>query len=324
MRGLTIGMGAVLIAAAFIPVAATAAPPLGGETSHSPVPLPMGQDDFEPAYTTTTVGGYDAAGTGLRNLGSGTITLDAIPSTAVVTTAFLYWQIQADSEDQDFRDVTLEGRSVAGQKLGSGKGLCWASEKTFAYRANVTPLVRGAGDYAIDDVESAQTDGQDPGEAFGLTPEANGASLVAVYATPSNSTRQVTILDGYRSLIGGSVTVDLTRLPVDLPGDATDLVPGPLTEGPYKATAIVGDGQTNFGDRTLVNGEPVALGNWDGSDPQRIPDYDIGNLWDTDTFDVTDQADSGDLSITIESDSSSTPSFDCLGPTAFVYSAPLP
>jgi hypothetical protein len=325
MKRIALLIAVSLIVGPFVGVAGADTNRPGGNTGNVDVSHNAGSggDNFETTTQTVTVGDYAASGIGLRNLGSGTIAMDDIPEQAIVTQAFLYWQIQANAEQESFTEVTLDGQDITGEKIGEDGGLCWASSDTYAYRADVTNVVTGSGDYKLEDVDTGQSNGEEPG--FGPTPEANGASIVAVYADPTATPRQVTIVDGYQSLYGDSVTVEIPTFtdgldaPVDNPVDVPTL-PTPGGVGEHRLTGIAGDGQSIFPDRTLVNGEQIAYNNWDGSDPQRVPDYNYGNLWDTDTFDVTEQvsATGGPLTTTVGF------GYDCIGPQAFVYSAPLP
>lgn len=261
---------------------------------------PVSGSGFEETLHLTLPGGVEAKGVGLRSLGSGTIVLDEIPAAALVVQAYLYWEILDDVEGAGFDDVTVNGHAVAGDRIGEGAGLCWGPQSTFAYRADVTAIVTGPGAYVLEGVDSGLTDGSN---VVSPKPIAEGASLVVVWLDPLAPLTEVTIVDGFLALLGGQTTVNF---PTQLLPPAAGLVRSGLA-------VIGGDGQKFAADRTRLNGNELTPDSWDGSDPQRVADYSIGNLWDTDRFDATGLLPLNDVPrvqiLSLE---------DCLGPEALV------
>lgn len=65
-------------------------------------------------------GGYTAAGTGMRNLGYGTISITGIPAGVTVKSATLLWDILADSAGPSFAQGSLDGKAFTGTPWVSG------------------------------------------------------------------------------------------------------------------------------------------------------------------------------------------------------------
>src|SRR5205823_1972572 len=87
--------------------------------------------------------GYQAAGAGLRNQGSGTIAIAGIPPTATVVKAFLYWNILNSSRPSNA--MTLNMTSTPGTFIGSDGDPCWGAGTSWAFRAAVTSVVGPTG-----------------------------------------------------------------------------------------------------------------------------------------------------------------------------------
>lgn len=227
-------------------------------------------------------GGYVAAGVGLRNRGSGTITLRGIPSGAKVKAAYLYWSILGGDKPQaGFKKVSFAGRSVTGTLIGSGASTGWSGAPTgYAYRATVTRYVKKNGRFKVAKVASGVKNGSDPFETAVVPPLAQGASLVVVYSRSSYPRTTVVISDGYAPG-GGSLTV-----PFGL------VASNPV--GQVRTTFIVGDGQSLAEPPATVNGIPLP-GGFDGADPASVPAAK-GNLWDTRTVDLPNVVKPGDVS----------------------------
>lgn len=144
-------------------------------------------------------GGLDhvAAGTGLRNLGAGTIELTGAPPGSVAVGAWLYWGliVGVDTDDVEPATVVLDGLALAGEPLGSVPGPCWSEPPVpgeqppefRAYRAPVTDLLRPGinGEYRVEVPISSTTDGRDPWRGEPAPPPwVDGVSLVVLYAHP--------------------------------------------------------------------------------------------------------------------------------------------
>lgn len=279
--------------------------PLGTTADLETVP-PTDAESFKVSYQGVTLGGVEAKGIGLRNQGSGTIKLTEMPPIALVLKAFLYWQIMDNSEKADFKKVKFQNVDVTGELIGSGRGLCWSASSTFTYRADVTSLVTGAGNYKLENVASAIRDGRNAWGGY-ANPAAEGASLIVVYVSPLGELREVTIMDGFRYVGAADFTIpDALAVGVALPTVKS------------KLTLVGGDGQTNAGEWVDVNGRRLATNTFDGSDPQSAARFTYGNLWDTDTFDVTSFVTAG-KPVTVRLGSSG----DCIGLAAAALSSPL-
>ena len=225
-------------------------------------------------------GGYVASGVGLRNRGSGTITVTGIPAGATVSRAFLVWSILGGSTPGSAFPVgKLNGKAVTGTLAGSGPSPCWTpwTIKGFAYRADVTSLVTGNGSYALSGFASGRTDGADPFFSAVTPPLAEGASLVVVFAKPAYPQTRVMVAAGYH------MTYDAQSA-----GERTFgwgfAASNPVPE--VRTTFIGADGQLNFTEPpSTFAGRPVAAADWDGTDAP-VARYSYGNLWDTDTASV--------------------------------------
>jgi len=226
-------------------------------------------------------GGYTAAGVALRNKGAGTIALTGIPVGATVYRAFLYWNIVDYTQQTRHKYLYFKGVYIGGSFIGADHQPCWISDwgASYSYRADVTSLVKANGNYTISGVASGRTTGVDPWNSSytTLTPLAEGASLVVIYAKSSLPTTQIYIWDG--AAAGGTVTPYIAVGPMSS-------ISNPV--GPAKTTAIVADGQNSAaGPNLTVNGQVVAGSDFAGTDTKYGGgSYTYGNLWDTRTYNV--------------------------------------
>jgi lysophospholipase L1-like esterase len=228
-------------------------------------------------------GGYTAAGIGMRNLGYGTISITGVPAGATVKSATLLWDILADSSDPTFAQGTLDGQPVTGTQWASGNSPCWPTSSNFSYEADVTSLVQGNGSYALDGFASGDTNGQDPWTVGSDPPLLEGASLVVIYQLASLPEVTVQIAEGATETdSGNSATATLNGFTV---GQKPSLT----------TTYIVADGQ-EAGNTASFDGTTLPGVGFPGADPQAVPNYSQGNLWDTVTADVSSYASSGDTS----------------------------
>ncbi|MEM7352624.1 MAG: hypothetical protein AAF657_17630 [Acidobacteriota bacterium] len=199
-------------------------------------PLPAGVRCIE------LPGGLDhvVAGTGLRNLGYGTIGLRGIPPGAVLVAAWIYWGVIQDVAIGPAPSLRLGGVLVPGELVGSTTDPCWVGAGDFhAYRASVTELLQPMlnGDYSISHVPSAIVDGRSVWEeqAMDTPPLAEGASLVVVYSHAAVArTSRVYLSEGPATLI--------SQLRVEHP---MSLGLPPMTE--LRQSRIGGGGQTTDG-----------------------------------------------------------------------------
>ena len=249
-------------------------------------------------------GGVTAAGVGLRNQGTGDISV-SIPGTATVLVAYLYWQYM--NETSAGGDASLDGNVVSGALTGGGSDgeYCWAGGNATAWRADVTSIVTGSGTYTVE-IPTGDTSGDDPWPDGALKPHplAEGASIVVVYEDPTVGLREIVIVDGL-------AVID------EFAESATATIPRPTAQAGLGTLTVLGaDGQSNAGETMDFDGSLLATDSWDGSDPNGIgADYSNGNLWDTDSFAVNVP---GSTSVDVEITSDG----DCVGPQAFILDAP--
>ena len=106
-------------------------------------------------------GGYVAAGVGLRNRGAGTIVLSGIPAGATVSPRTCSGRFSVARRTRQFQDGSSRAAHHRRDRLGWRP--CWNGVTNgYAYRADVTPLVTGNGNYALSGFASGVTNGADP------------------------------------------------------------------------------------------------------------------------------------------------------------------
>ena len=230
-------------------------------------------------------GGYTAAGIGMRNLGYGTISITGIPAGAKVKSATLLWDILADSAEPAFAQASLDGTAFTGTSWASGPSPCWAPGANFSYEADVTSLVTGNGSYKLTGFATGQSDGADPWTSGSAAPMDEGASLVVVYELASMPEVAVQIAEGATETPGSTASATLDGFTVGAKASAS-------------TTYIVADGQMP-GNTASFDGTTLPGVSFPGSDPQAVPNYSQGNLWDTVTADVSSYLSPGDTSATI-------------------------
>ena len=230
-------------------------------------------------------GGYTAAGTGMRNLGYGAISITGIPAGATVKSATLLWDILADSAGPSFAQGTLDGKAFTGTQWASGASPCWPPGANFSYEADVTSLVTGNGSYKLAGFATGQSDGADPWTSGPTAPLDEGASLVVVYELPSMPQVTVQIAEGATETPGDTASATLNGFTVGAKASAS-------------TTYIVADGQMP-GNTASFAGTTLPGVSFPGNDPQAVPHYSQGNLWDTVTTDVSSYLSPGDTSATI-------------------------
>ena len=136
----------------------------------------------------TTVFATDVAYAGYGGMrggdGTGTLSLSGVAGS--VTEAYLYWQGPTNTDDTSANaTVSFAGSSVTGSHIGTSDSNCWSFDNSQAYRADVTSLVSGNGDYALADMIK-------PGTA-----DISGASLIVFYDDgDASNNRDVVLFDG--------------------------------------------------------------------------------------------------------------------------------
>ncbi|MEM8609937.1 MAG: hypothetical protein AAGF92_22785 [Myxococcota bacterium] len=257
-------------------------------------------DGVSVAVGTSTIvtGGATVAGTGLRNRASGTISITDVPSNAVVTRAVLVWALLFQ-EPVPSNQITFEGELVTADLTQTvSDRLCWNDFNTIGYAADVTALVSGNGDYIVSDpVNTVVRLDSSPISGLPLT---DGASLIVFYGGPGLNA-QVLSDFSYSAESGGSNFRMLDGVE-SVGGAATLYLAGPDGQAFIEEGEIMGAGSINIDDQ------------WDGSDPQDGPDFAIGNLWDTDVYDVSSILPAGQSTLGVEFGTGP----DCTGLSAIV------
>jgi lysophospholipase L1-like esterase len=242
--------------------------------------------DLSTVLSQTVHGGYTAAGIGMRNLGYGTISVTGVPAGATVKSATLVWDILADAAGPSFAQGTLDGKAFTGTQWASGASPCWPVSANFSYEADVTGLVTGNGSYKLAGFATGQSDGADPWTSGSTAPLDEGATLVVVYQLASMPEVTVQIAEGATETeLGNTASATLAGFTVGATPSAT-------------TTYIVADGQLP-GNTASFDGTTLPGVGFSGNDPQAVPHYSQGNLWDTVTADVSADLHQGDTSATI-------------------------
>jgi Protein of unknown function (DUF3344) len=257
--------------------------------------------DLSTVSVTTLHGGYVAAGIGMRNLGYGTITISGVPDGARVKSATLLWDIVADAPDATFAQGKIGGHAVSGTAEASGASPCWdEGSGNYSYEANVTKLVTGNGAYSLTGFATGEDDGADPWTVGSTAPLLEGASLVVVYQLASMPSTVVQIAAGASEIADDTGSAQLTGFTAGAQAKAT-------------TTYIVGDGQHIGAKSATFNGTIVPDTGFTGSDPQAVPSYSQGDLWDTTTADVSSSVKPGDTSASLSVTSATADGYyDCV------------
>jgi len=270
LKGRLVAIAVLCLGLLLIPYVAKAPP---GESSDCPTCLPGDDTPITPFTTLAQYGGYMAAGVGLRNTGTGTITIAGIPATATVTNAYLYWAIIDYSPmPPGLASATFASNPINGTLIGTDVDPCWPPNTIYAFRADVTSYVTGNGAYIVT-IASGLIDGSNPwGSGGSPIPEAEGASLVVVFSDPASPYTNIVIHEGAVTHWG------ITWPTVTMPHSAA-------ISTSATTTYIIADGQIS-GNDAIFNGATIATNVFQGSDPHP-PGWSYGGLWDTTTFPVS-------------------------------------
>jgi hypothetical protein len=219
---------------------------------------------------------YLSAGIGgLRNVGSGTITLRGM--TGTVHSAWLYWAGPSNSTNaMSNASITFGGSPITGEPIGSTSDNCWGFRNSHAYRADVTGIVAAKRNNAYIIANTVKQ---------GTNINANGASLLVFYddGIPSND-RDIVLYDGNDSnapnlydMLGWNVLLNNIR----------------YTNGQASIHLHVSDGQSYKDGAVVVNGAVVipAGSIFQGTTLPSANNGPInnGDLWDIKKPDVTTQ-----------------------------------
>ncbi len=256
--------------------------------------------NLEP-FTTIYNTDYTSAGFGgMRGIGTGTLSLTGV--SGPVTKAFLYWHGPGYSTSPTANaTVDFNGNTITGTSLGLSSDNCWGYPNSQAYRADVTGLVTGNGNYSLSNFYK-------PGVA-----DINGVSLMAFYndGNPSNN-RDIVIFNGNDSNIDN---------PYDAPGWNITLSGINYTSGQASAEFHVSDGQTFPDAAVIANGQTIAPAGsvFDGNTVPGGPGGPSnGYLWDIRSFDITGLLTPGPNTLNITSGVNS----DCLSCVAININLP--
>jgi hypothetical protein len=195
-----------------------------------PLAVQNGTGTIATSYTTTACGlNYAQASVRLnkRNFGSmsppqgvnqpATYSISGIPSCFVIVKAFLYTSVSANSAVPVTATITNPASSTAGYSMsviGVHIDKCWGYSATFSYRADVTSIISGNGNYIISGIPTSSLAGQ---------PDADGATLFIIYRDLSqNYTGSIVLGDGCYVAQGGVTTSTLTGFNVCGPVSLTD------------------------------------------------------------------------------------------------------
>jgi len=251
-------------------------------------------------YTTIFDTDFTSAAVGLRNTGTGTLTVTGVAGP--VTQSYLFWHGPTNSSDPNANaNVTVNGTGVTGTNIGFSQDNFWGHTNSQAYRASTTSIINGNGAYAL-------TNFNKPGGT-----DVNGAAT-AVFFNDGNTAnnRDVVIFNGNDSNFVS---------PFDPAGWNATLSGINYSGGSAFLTLLVSDGQ-NFSasdDGTLrINGVAIATG---GLFQGTAPGESVGNgtLFDTVTFDITSFLTIGANSLNITLDDGF---FDALSLVALLVDLP--
>jgi hypothetical protein len=216
---------------------------------------------------------YVVAGVGgLRNTGTGTLTVAGVSGT--INTAYLYWHGPTGTLNPAANaNIVFNGTPIIGTNIGFSSDNCWDFANSQGYRADVTALVSGNGAYVISGL------GTDPPPGT----NSNGASLIVFFndGNPANN-RDVVIFDGNDS--------NQTN-PFDANGWNVTLAGINYSSGSAALGLHVADGQEYPEAALILNGSTLAPAGaiFQGNSVPSANNGPInnGSLWDIRSFDVT-------------------------------------
>jgi len=248
------------------------------------------------------------AGVGLRNVGSGTISVH-IPTGAVLTKALLYWTFLDSGTatapaTSNLATAYFNGEKITGSRIATGASPCWSDPNIYVYRADVTStLVRRGGPISDQyvSVTSAIVNATSPWPSFAPIQQAESAHLIVVYKDPSEPTSSTTrIFDATGSpgtiTFSGTTTFTAPFAAAHVGGDIAR-VGYALADG-----QSVGNPQPNSKSFAWTSSPSAATttlnaGEMYGKDPSITSKAAFqGSLSDTEEYDVTSNTSGGDTS----------------------------
>ncbi len=269
------------------------------------------------------VGGVGLRGTGVNGIASGTIDLTnaSIPGGVDILAAFLYWEtIETPNSATGTSGATFRGHdisTIARAVNPAGTAPCWSSgglggesggaHRMITYRADVLrflPLETSGPHVGKHLVKTSHPVGLPDRGKGNAVPSTAGATLVVIYRDQSLPLRAIVIYDG-----GATLSNQAPVLSQTLKGFYEGATPA------GRVTHIVGDGQPNFPERLLFNGQVIATNPFVGAlGPAADP------AWDTLTFDVTAGPGGFVDAVTTTVDNVGFNSADCLSWGAIIFS----
>jgi hypothetical protein len=228
--------------------------------------------DAAPVTLSETVFATDVAMAGVGGMrgGDGSATIELTGVSGPVSRALLYWHGPSNDVDPNVNaSVSFGGTAITGTSLGVSSDNCWSFDNSWAYRADVTGLVSGNGDYALSGFTKP-------------TANINGVSLIVFYddGNPAND-RDIVIFDGNDSNVG------FAGPPADPEGWDVTLSGINYTSGSVSLDLVVADGQ-DFEDDALVINETTIAPTGPIFQGETVPNAGSGEtLWDQSSFDVT-------------------------------------
>jgi photosystem II stability/assembly factor-like uncharacterized protein len=215
---------------------------------------------------------YAVAGVGgLRNVGSGAITLSGV--SGAIQNAYLYWNGPTNSSDPNVNaSVVVNGTTIVGSNIGFSDDNCWGFANSQTYRADVTTIVSSTGNgvYTLSSFLKP-------------TANVNGASLLVLFDDGNGANNHDVILfNGNDSNIASAFDSEGWN--------------AMLSSVEYKAGTVtlqlhVADGQAFIDGALIINGITLVPSgaNFSGNSVPSAnngPQND-GSLWDIRTFDIT-------------------------------------
>jgi hypothetical protein len=236
-----------------------------------------------------TKASFVQAGIGLRDVGSGHISLN-MPTNAKIVKAYLYWAHLGVPSNK----IYLDGEQIAGNLIASDQDPCWTLGKIYVHSADVTNtlLRRGGpiGDQYIS-VESGDVTSTSPWDSTPSRPAAESAHLLIIYRD-STTSGNVIIYQANGSpitFLGGMTSFTANFLPHT---SNQAFVGYALADG-----QIFGSPQSKSFDWNTNTSTTLASGQIYGRDPSITSKASVrGSLSDTQAYDISDITPSGSTS----------------------------
>ncbi len=256
----------------------------GGTSGLSAQALIGPQVPLTPLWSGMVPGDYVSAGVGMRNIGSGTVSL-SVPAGATITRTWMFWGvIWSGSPPANTADIN--GTTVNGTLLGTSGSPCWGGSGINFYVADVSGLAT-TGANALSNFPSGLTNGALPQSQPRVFPLCEGATLVAVFTHPAWDYNTIRIFGGAQTFGSQSVNSVLGAFTGWMSGNPADQL--------AQTSFIMADGQRRFAsdasrfNGVLTSGPGTAIKTadaFDGADGIVTVSATDG-LWDTHSLNVS-------------------------------------